>query len=291
MAQATRQRTSRPKSGPAMAVALMAGLAACAGDFAPQETAPLAQAKAGQPQAAAGRPETPADDCGRLDAAADMSTVFFDAMGDMGDACADGDVLACNPANYAIGGLAGVVFMPMGFLIGLASPEYEARHCAEVRRRQAAARPPETPEEERARLWARAVDGDAEAQFEAGERLFGDETDESRRDAWYWFCRAAHQRHAQAQYRLGGYSEAGWPPARRDLLQAYLWYELAADQHVDAAADAQTAVAAHLSATEVARAERRAAAWRPTPEDCRFDRFGNTARATDETGGTGGHAP
>lgn len=281
MARATRQRSAWPTPGPAMAAALLAGLAACAGDRARHATA-------SQPQATSDQPETPDDSCGRLDAAAEMSTVFFDAMGDMGDACADGDVLACNPANYAIGGLAGVVFMPMGFVIGLASPEFEARHCAEVRRRAAVKKQPETPEDKRARLWVRAADGNAEAQFEVGEQVLEDETGKSRRAAWYWYCRAAQERHAEAQYRLGEYYEAGWDPVPRDLPQAYLWYELAADQRVKAAAEARAAVAAHLSAVEVAGAERRAAAWQPRPDDCRFDRVGNASPASD---GTGGHDP
>lgn len=274
MAQATQQRCSRPARGHVIAAALVAGLAACAGDRTPK--------------LATDRPETPEDSCGRLEAATEMSTVFFDAMGDMGDACADGDVLACNPANYVIGGLAGVVFMPMGFVIGLASPEVEAHHCAEVRRRRAAARPPETPEEKRAQLWVRAADGKAEAQFEVGEQLFEDETDKSRRAAWHWYCRAAQQRHAESQFRLGGYYEAGWDPVPRNLVQAYLWYELAADQRVTAAATARAAVAAQLSPAEVARAERLAAAWQPQPDECRFDRAGDTALASD---GTGRHEP
>lgn len=274
MARATRQRCSRPARGHLIAAAFLAGLAACAGDHTPQQ--------------ATDQSETPDDSCGRLDAAAKASTVFFDAMGDMGDACADGDVLACNPANYAIGGLAGVVFMPMGFVIGLASPEFEARHCAEVRRRQAEARLPETPEEKRAQLWVRAAEGNAEAQFEVGEQLFEAETDKSRFAAWYWYCRAAQHGHDEAQYRLGRYYEAGWAPVPQDLVQAYLWYELAADQRVAAAANARAAVAAHLSAVEIARAERRAAAWRPEPDDCRFDLAGDGALALD---GTTGHEP
>jgi TPR repeat protein len=220
-----------------------------------------------------------------VEAAGRFSLLFFDVMGDMGEACSEGDALACNPANYVIGGLAGVVFMPMGFVIGLASPEIEKHHCAKARQQKAAQKEPLTEEEKRARLWARAVEGDIEAQYEVGEQLFEGEVSENQRAAWYWYCRAAHQRHAGAQYRLGGYYRAGREPVSQDLLQAYLWYELAADQHVSAAAEERAAVAARLSAKQVAHAERRAAEWQPKPDDCSFDTVGNTALSLEEDSG------
>jgi hypothetical protein len=218
-----------------------------------------------------------------VEAAGHFSLAFFHVMGEMGEDCAEGDVLACNPANYVIGGLAGIVFMPMGFAIGLTAPEIENHYCAKVRRQKKEARKKaETPDEKRAKLWARAAEGDAKAQYELGEQLFEAEASGYQRAAWHWYCRAAHQRHAEAQYRLGGYYRAGLDPVSRDPLQAYLWYELAADQHVSGAADGRAEVAARLTATQIAHAERRAAEWQPKPETCGFNSVGNTALSPGE---------
>lgn len=276
MAVFARQRVAR-QLGVYIVLALQfTGLAACAGDQRREE------ASISQDTSQDISQDISSESCGRVDAAARFSLLFFDVMGDMGEACSEGDALACNPANYVIGGLAGVVFMPMGFVIGLASPEIENYHCARARQQKAAQKQPETEEEKRARLWVRAAEGDAKAQFEVGEQLFEGEAGENQRAAWYWYCRAAHQRHAGAQHRFGGYYRTGMDPVGQDLLQAYLWYELAADQHVSAAAEARIAVAARLSAKQVARAERRAAEWRPHPEACSFDSTGNTALSLEQ---------
>lgn len=58
-----------------------------------------------------------------LEAATELSTVFFTSMPKMVDECAEGDVLMCNPANYVLVPLAGVFFAPMGFAIGLAASD------------------------------------------------------------------------------------------------------------------------------------------------------------------------
>jgi len=266
----------------------LAGLAACAGDQREaeatvlQDTVPNASPDPAPDTASDTASDTSSESCGRVEAASHFSLAFFHVMGEMGEDCAEGDVLACNPANYVIGGLAGVVFMPMGFVIGLAAPEIETHYCAKVRRQKAARKKPETPEEKRAKLWARAAEGDAKAQYELGEQLFEAEASGYQRAAWHWYCRAAHQRHAEAQYRLGGYYRSGLDPVSRDPLQAYLWYELAADQHVSAAADGRAEVAARLTARQIAHAERRAAEWQPKPETCGFNSVGNTALSPGE---------
>ena len=63
------------------------------------------------------------------------------------------------------------------------------------------------------------------------------------------------------------------------------WYELAADQHVSAAADGRAEVAARLTARQIAHAERRAAEWQPKPETCGFNSVGNTALSPGEVRG------
>lgn len=241
--------------GPCIALALhVIGLSACAGHEGQKE--------------ASSEQVGHNDPCGRLEAAGRFSLVFFDAMGEMGEACSEGDVLACNPANYVIGGLAGVVFMPMGFAIGLASPEIEQHHCARKHRHKAPNEKPETEEQKWARLQTRAAEGDAAAQYELAEQLSKTDNTDQRRAAWYWYCSAAHLQHAEAQYRFGGYYRTGRDPVAQDLLQAYLWYELAADQKLSSAAKLRTKVAARLSARQIATAERLAAEWQPNSGEC-----------------------
>ncbi len=254
MARTARFHRPGPFQGLFGLLAALAALSACASDTRDENQ------------------ETAAESCGRVDGAARFSLLFFDVMGEMADACAEGDALACNPANYVIAGLAGIVYMPMGFAIGLSSEEVENYHCAEVRRAQTAKRRAAQEEvNEKTRLWQRAFKGDREARFEIGEKLFKDDTPEAKRAARYWFCLAAQQRHAGAQHRLGLFYREGLGPVRRDLLQAYLWYELAADGRAPGAAGDRAAVARDLTPAQIAAAERRAAEWQPDPDACNFD--------------------
>ena len=235
-------------------LAALAALTACASDISDQNQ------------------EASAESCGRIDGAARFSLMFFEVMGDMADACAEGEPLACNPANYVIAGLAGIVFMPMGFAIGLSSEAVENHHCAEVRQAQAAERRAAQEEENKeTRLWHRAVEGHREAQFELGEKQFNDGAPEDKRAAWYWLCLAAQQRHAEAQYRLALFYREGLDPVQKDLAKAYLWYELAADGRVPGAARDRAAVARDLTPAEIAAAERRAIEWQPNPDTCNLD--------------------
>jgi TPR repeat protein len=243
-------------------LAALAALSACASDTSDQN------------QEAAG------ESCGRIDGAARFSLLFFDVMGEMADACAEGDPLACNPANYVIAGLAGIVYMPMGFAIGLSSEQVEDHHCAEVRRKQAGKRRAAQEEENKeTRLWHRAVEGGREARFELGEKLFKDGTPEAKRAAWYWFCLAAQQHHAEAQHRLGLYHREGLDPVQQDLPQAYLWYELAADGRAGGAANDRATVARDLTPAQIAAAERRAMEWQPDPDACNVDHAAAVSRS------------
>ena len=67
--------------------------------------------------------------CGRIEAAAANSVVPFTVIGDMAKDCENGDVLACNPANYVLAPIIGIIYAPFGFLIGLTSSEVENYHC------------------------------------------------------------------------------------------------------------------------------------------------------------------
>jgi TPR repeat protein len=209
------------------------------------------------------------ESCGRADAAGRASLAFFDAMGDMADACADGDALACNPANYVIGALAGIVYAPMGFLIGLSNDTTERYYCAKIRSermREAEAKDEGTAAE--FDIWTNANKGDAEAQYQVGETLSAEEASVNHRAAWYWYCRAAQQGHRKSQYRLGGFYGEGHDPVARDPVQAYLWYELAADQGLPEASKDRAALARTMTRQQVARAEKLAIEWRSDPEAC-----------------------
>jgi len=217
--------------------------------------------------------EAPEPSCGRVEAAARFSMVFFDAMGDMAQACADGHPLACNPANYVIGGLAGVFYAPVGFLIGLGSEEIETYHCREVSptRTQEAARPedPGLARTSEYQLWLNAIRGDADAEYRVGERLEAEESPAYRRAGRCWYCRAAHRGHGRARYRLAGFYHAERSTSPADVVQAYLWYELAVNQRVEGAAAAQAKLARTMAPGQIAQAEKLALAWHSDPDSCR----------------------
>lgn len=73
---------------------------------------------------------TPKDKCGRVDAAANLALAIFPVVGQAANACKDGDYLACNPAVYPLIIGTGIVFAPMGFVIGLMSEDVERGYCA-----------------------------------------------------------------------------------------------------------------------------------------------------------------
>ena len=109
-----------------------------------------------------------AESCGRVEAAADFSMVFFNMMDDMAKDCISGsDVWACNPANYVLAPIAGVVFAPMGFLIGLSSEEAEAHYCGN-RPRASPALQPEDPAQEPPTQSATSGATDAAAASQSG---------------------------------------------------------------------------------------------------------------------------
>ncbi len=100
--------------------------------------------------------------------------------------------------------------------------------------------------------------GSANAQFFLG-RMY--ETGQSRkRDpaaaAVTWYRKAADQGHRLAQYNLGVLlAGAGGPAA--DLIEAWVWLSLAADNGVEAAAAARDGVEKRMSESELGQARRR----------------------------------
>lgn len=125
------------------------------------------------------------------------------------------------------------------------------------------------------RLQRDAELGDAVAQFNLGI-VYGNRdgepgyTFENRRiDAIRWLLRAANQGLPRAQSRLAEIYVEG-PGASKDAVKACAWFLLAAEGQPGARGqDARSGykrTAAHLTATQVAQAHRRAARWKPKIE-------------------------
>ncbi|GAB4257980.1 MAG: hypothetical protein Kow0092_05270 [Deferrisomatales bacterium] len=135
-----------------------------------------------------------------------------------------------------------------------------------------------SPDAQEAARWLRraAEQGHPRAQFllgalyTAGQGIPPDEARAAR-----WLARAAAQGEPGAQYALGAlYAEGKGVP--RDPVEAYKWLDLAVagaaarggeeDKVLDRAIRARDAVRQRLTAAQIARAERRAEAWRPKAE-------------------------
>ncbi|MDR6289446.1 MULTISPECIES: tetratricopeptide repeat protein [Inquilinus] len=125
------------------------------------------------------------------------------------------------------------------------------------------------------RLQRDAEQGDAAAQFNLGV-LYGNREDDNgyaledrRAEAIKWLTRAASQGLHRAQGRLAEiYGED--PEVSKDAVKACMWFVIAAKglsgaQQQSAQAGYERA-AAHLTVLEIARAQRRAATWKPKVE-------------------------
>lgn len=116
------------------------------------------------------------------------------------------------------------------------------------------------------RIWRPlAEQGDAEAQFRlAGMYVFGSGVAQDSAAAVSWYRMAAEQGKASAQINLGlRYTRGLGVP--KDYVQAHMWHSLAAAQEDSDAAKYRDAVAAHMTALQIAEAQRLAREWRPKP--------------------------
>ncbi len=106
-------------------------------------------------------------------------------------------------------------------------------------------------------LIVRAEQGDPKAQYQLGlEYCCGFGAGHDTPIALQWFCKSAEQGYGPAQYEVGRfyglrmathYGESH----RQDLILAYAWYRLAADQSVPLAAAERNALLKELSSREV----------------------------------------
>ncbi len=120
----------------------------------------------------------------------------------------------------------------------------------------------------RGELLPLATKGDAQAQYLLGQSYccgYGAGT--STPKALDWFCRAALQGHGGAQYEMGRYyalrSNRAWRmKLRQDLIQAYMWYSLAALQATPLADAEREGLAMDMSALEISQAKQRIRKWK-----------------------------
>ncbi len=119
------------------------------------------------------------------------------------------------------------------------------------------------------RWYRKAADrGHAFAQANLGAMYAnGDGVPQDYAEAARWFRKAADQGHATAQYNLGVVYANGWG-VRRTYVQAHMWFSLAAAQASrpdtrDTANGWRDAVAAKMTAAQIAEAERLAREWKP----------------------------
>ena len=99
---------------------------------------------------------------------------------------------------------------------------------------------------------------DPEEQYERGLRL---RTAKAER----WFCVAANQGHAGAQFKMGELEEKKPIP---DLTKAYMWYEIAASRGYPPAESNKEDIHALMSRAEISEAKRLAAERKPDVKSC-----------------------
>jgi len=90
----------------------------------------------------------------------------------------------------------------------------------------------------------------------------------SQKVIWRWHCLAAHQGHYSSQSHLGHHYRIGSAPVHQDLVQAYKWLSLSANNgnaHTD---PWRRNISKKMSRAEVLEAEHLVAEWQPNPAEC-----------------------
>ena len=117
-----------------------------------------------------------------------------------------------------------------------------------------------------AKEWRELADGgDPASQFNLGLLyLDGIGVPQSITEAIEWFRRAADPGYPKAQYNLGGMYAAG-KVVRRDYITAHMWLNLCAATADPKCIAQRDLVQAKMRDRDILEAQRRAAAWKPTP--------------------------
>ncbi|MGE0742925.1 MAG: tetratricopeptide repeat protein [Hyphomonadaceae bacterium] len=124
--------------------------------------------------------------------------------------------------------------------------------------------------------------GDPEAQYRLGMLHCCMGPGFSAQTATEWLCRSAHQGYAPAQFELGriyageiartptpGQQIVRVVTARRDPVRSHVWFQLAAAQNYERAADRAAESLSELGEQERAAAGAALASWQDMP--CRYD--------------------
>ena len=95
-------------------------------------------------------------------------------------------------------------------------------------------------------------------------------------EQWWFYCLAAHRRHAISQFKLGDSYRRGTKPVTQDFVKAYTWHRLAeiggmSPEVGDASRPLRpwrSTLVGKMTADEIAEAESRALTWQPNPAEC-----------------------
>ncbi len=95
-------------------------------------------------------------------------------------------------------------------------------------------------------------------------------------EQWWFYCLAAHRRHAVSQFKLGNSYRRGTKPVTQDFVKAYTWYRLAeiggmSPEVGDSSRPLRpwrSTLVGKMTADEIAEAESRALTWQPNPAEC-----------------------
>ena len=115
-----------------------------------------------------------------------------------------------------------------------------------------------------AEIRAQAEKGDAQSQSELGNTFYlgslGVEKDAV--EAAKWFCKAAKQNHADAQYNLGVCYDKGQGVVK-DYVEAYKWSLLSAEQGIELAREPNPALEARMTREQIAEGQKLAHSSKP----------------------------
>jgi uncharacterized protein len=84
-------------------------------------------------------------------------------------------------------------------------------------------------------------------------------------EAVKWYRKAAELGEAEAQVNLGTMFSEG-QGATRNYIEAYVWFSRSAAQGNERAKSNLDIIEKRMTPTQIAEAQKRAAAWKPTPD-------------------------
>ena len=132
---------------------------------------------------------------------------------------------------------------------------------------QAPAQKPKAEEEalaQEAALRADAENGNPVAQYRLGMMYYiGNVIPQDYSEAAKWFGLSAEQGYPEAQFRYGCMIYYGRGVEKRDLVQAHMWFNLAAAADYKAADDYREMAAEKMTPQEITDAQKLAKNWKP----------------------------